>query len=54
MDGSKRGNCTLSPGINCEENPKICSRCGWNPKVSEERLKRIKLERAEALRNGKG
>lgn len=38
------GNCHYTPGINCDETRPPCYRCGWNPKVSKQRLDKIKAE----------
>ena len=38
------GNCRFNDGINCDAINPPCYRCGWNPKVSKQRLKNIKSE----------
>lgn len=33
--------CLYTEGVTCDK-PAHCYKCGWNPKVAAERLKRIK------------
>ena len=54
MEETKKGNCKYTPGVDCFKDPRPCSRCGWNPRCAERRLKKIKEARQIALRNGKG
>ena len=34
--------CKFNRNVDCNEGGKRCTRCGWNPEVSEARLRKIK------------
>lgn len=37
--------CPYTKNIDCLENKKKCENCGWNPDVSEKRIKLWKIRR---------
>ena len=45
--------CRFAEGVMCNDVPPVCSKCGWNPKVSRRRLRKIK-EGRNAVHHGKG
>ena len=49
--GSKHGLCRFNTSINCMESD--CSRCGWNPVVTTQRLEAIK-EKLGVTEDGEG
>lgn len=45
-------NCIYTEGVACEDRVR-CPICGWNPKVADERLERIRGDGKEAAESGK-
>ena len=46
----KKIHCQYNDGCACER--KECYKCGWNPKVSDRRLTKIRQLRQEAMARG--
>ena len=48
MSKENNNDCYFNSGVECNEHK--CGVCGWNPKVSERRIKDIKQSRQNKLR----
>jgi hypothetical protein len=46
----KVNTCPYNEACGCEK--KTCSTCGWNPKVSDKRMAKVRQQRQEVLARG--